>query len=90
MPALAYQFPLGFQRRLPVFMLGRQVLVGHSAVRPELFVLNGIARTGERFGVEKGRRRDQPGLDERRQYPSQTLRTPTRCSMPRKSSVSRV
>jgi hypothetical protein len=51
-PALAGQFPLGVQRSPPVFVVGRQVLVGHSAIRPELFVLNGIARTVERLGVE--------------------------------------
>jgi len=66
-PPLAGQFPLGLQRRLPVFVLGRQVLVGHSAIGPELFVFNGITRAAERFGVECGRRRDQSGLDEGRQ-----------------------
>jgi hypothetical protein len=52
-PALAGQFPLGVQRRPPVFVVGRQVLVGRSAIGPESFVINGIARAIERLGVPR-------------------------------------
>jgi len=54
---------------LPMLIIGRQILVGGAAVRPELLVFGRPAGTVERFGIQRCCRGDNTAFDQRPQAP---------------------
>lgn len=54
---------------LPMLVIGRQILVGGAAIRPELLVFGRPAGTVKRFSIQRCCCRDQTAFDQRPQGP---------------------